>query len=371
MSTPLVSYEISTDREDLSDAISLLADRETPFLDVVMNGGLAATNTRHEWVNTKLVGFKDQLNGSINSAVTTITVDGSYGGLPTKYVVGTIIKIDSELMRVTNVNSATSVDVTRGFNSTTAASHADNALVDIISKPKPEGFIPTESEHELGTKDYNISQIFYRYVSLSSTTQAIRVVGNENQMALQVQRKLKELMKEMERQAIRGVRYEDGSGDNRMFGGLDHYLTGTSVIDGQNAYLDYDVIDDAVFQLLNIGVTPNIILCSNDQKNRFNNLKIDRVKSAQAQSDKKINNLVEIYESEAGPLRLVRSNDVARDSLYILDTERIKVVPLQRQAVGMEPLAKVGLVDRVQVSGEYTMELRNPEAHIKINNLRV
>jgi hypothetical protein len=63
------------------------------------------------------------LNGAINNSVTTITLDSASGIL-----LNDVIRIDSEQMLVTGTG-ATSITVQRGYNSTSAASHSDNALV--------------------------------------------------------------------------------------------------------------------------------------------------------------------------------------------------------------------------------------------------
>ena len=64
------------------------------------------------------------LNGAINTSVTTITVDSTTGFSST----GTIY-IESEQVTYTGVSSTTFTGCTRGANSTTAASHADDGRV--------------------------------------------------------------------------------------------------------------------------------------------------------------------------------------------------------------------------------------------------
>ena len=64
------------------------------------------------------------LNGAINTSVTTITVDSTTGFSST----GTIY-IESEQVTYTGVSSTTFTGCTRGANSTTAASHADDVRV--------------------------------------------------------------------------------------------------------------------------------------------------------------------------------------------------------------------------------------------------
>lgn len=77
------------------------------------------------------------LNGAINSAVTSISVE-STGALLSTTAVPYVMQIDDEQLTVTAVVGATSpqtVTVTRAANGTTAASHADNA---VLVGPIPE-----------------------------------------------------------------------------------------------------------------------------------------------------------------------------------------------------------------------------------------
>jgi hypothetical protein len=70
-------------------------------------------------------GFRTLLNGAINSAVTTITVDSTQG-----YPASGEVIIDSERITYTGKTSTTFTGCTRGANGSTAASHSDNANVD-------------------------------------------------------------------------------------------------------------------------------------------------------------------------------------------------------------------------------------------------
>lgn len=74
--------------------------------------------------------FETQLNGSINSSTTTITVDSVAGvptGTETKYA-----RIDSEIISFTGVSGSNLTGVVRGVRGTSAAAHNDNAFVYVV-----------------------------------------------------------------------------------------------------------------------------------------------------------------------------------------------------------------------------------------------
>lgn len=68
---------------------------------------------------------KALLNGAINSSVTTITYDTVTGTIPSSG----LVYIDTEQIKYTSKNATQLLGVTRGVNGTTAASHADNAVM--------------------------------------------------------------------------------------------------------------------------------------------------------------------------------------------------------------------------------------------------
>lgn len=71
---------------------------------------------------------QDQLNGSINSSVTSATVDDG-----SKFHEGDIIEIESEALKVTNVSTNT-LTIIRGYAGTTAATHADDSVVYVVNE---------------------------------------------------------------------------------------------------------------------------------------------------------------------------------------------------------------------------------------------
>lgn len=79
---------------------------------------------------------QDTIQAEISASTTSITVGNADGanqiGLTPRFEVGQLVRIDSEYLAVTAVNTSTNVlTVVRGCNGTTAASHAAATRVDI------------------------------------------------------------------------------------------------------------------------------------------------------------------------------------------------------------------------------------------------
>jgi hypothetical protein len=111
--TPVQAYEISTEHEDLNDVLMTIQQRETPLLDMVMNEGMALTNTEYSWVDTTLYNFYTKLNATITAADTNIAITvNNVRGLPVVPPrAGARLRITtstgSELVDVVSVNSTT------------------------------------------------------------------------------------------------------------------------------------------------------------------------------------------------------------------------------------------------------------------------
>lgn len=88
------------------------------MMRIFLNG---STNRGYAQITSKP---DDQLNGAIDASVTTITVDSTTG-----FLTAGKIQIDSEIISYTGTNATQFTGCTRGVDSTTAASHSDNAIV--------------------------------------------------------------------------------------------------------------------------------------------------------------------------------------------------------------------------------------------------
>ena len=91
--------------------------------------------------------------------------------------------------------------------------------------------------------------------------------------------------------------------------------------------------------------------------------------AASAPQTETFKNLVGVYESDFGVCRVVLSRWVPAGTVLLLDSSRIDVMPLAGRSFHYKPLASTGDRESGQVIGEYTLELRNENAHGVITGL--
>ena len=79
--------------------------------------------------------------------------------------------------------------------------------------------------------------------------------------------------------------------------------------------------------------------------------------------------MLSVYESDFGVCRVILSRWVPQDTLLLLDSSRIEVMPLSGRSFHFKPLAATGDSQTGQVIGEYTLEMRNQNAHGVLSHL--
>jgi len=88
-------------------------------------------------------------------------------------------------------------------------------------------------------------------------------------------------------------------------------------------------------------------------------------------ADSSYRDLVSVYESDFGVCRVLLCRSVPADTVLLLDSSRVDVLPLAGRNFYYKPLASTGDYESGEVIGEYTLELRNENAHGVISSLDV
>jgi len=209
----------------------------------------------------------------------------------------------------------------------------------------------------------NYTQIFTETVSISGSLDAVSLHGIDREYDYQVINRLRELMRQLEQSVISGVKAaSNGQGSasvRRTMGGILSFITGTNAV--VNAAggddLDEERLNDAIRACWEKGGRPNAIVVSGFQKRR-----ISTFVSAGTQfvpGETKLKSMVEVYQSDFGQQKIILSRWVPKDTVLLLDLDKIQVMPLAGRNFQVKPLATTGDFRKAQVLGEYTMEIMN------------
>ncbi|MFG0251871.1 MAG: DUF5309 family protein [Phycisphaerales bacterium JB038] len=372
--------------EDVSDIIGIVSPYETPLLDHLGDPQRSATATVHEWLEDELLPNTDAIDhtGLDDSGTSITTFKVAHGE---RFQVGDQIKMagSSEVMLVTAVNTTPDpdeIDVVRGYGGSTKEEVTDGETIIILGNAALEGADRPATRFTNRSRKQNFTQIFTAAVEVSGSQLAANQIGLADELDYQKQERLRELIRDLENCVINGV-----AATSNPQGGADVRRTMRGIMPSLSTNLfepgvgDLPAGDGAGSDLLNEAVLNaalrqvweqssggiDTIAVSGFQKRRINSFLADG--RSFGPRDENFRDLVSVYESDFGVCRVVLSRWIPADAVLLLDSSRVEVLPLSGRSFFYKPLAASGDSEVGQVIGEYTVEMRNENAHGLIQGL--
>jgi hypothetical protein len=225
----------------------------------------------------------------------------------------------------------------------------------------------------------NWTQIFTAAVRVSGSDLAVRKLSVGDELDYQKQERLRELLRDLESTVINGTSPaatpQGSESVRRTMKGIIPSLATNVFAPGVGGFpADADLTEAQ----LNLGLRRiweqassrvDTIVVSGYQKRRINSF--ITATRAYGASDVAYRDMVAIYESDFGVCRVILSRSVPADTVLLMDSSRINIVPLAGRNFHYKPLASSGDYEAGEVIGEYTLELRNESAHGMITGLDV
>lgn len=317
-----------------------------------------------EWIEDELTGQTSALAATCSSTngttITLATGDGSDKLPPDIATYNTVIKIDHEYMLVTGVSSDVAT-VTRGYGSTTPATHASGATIHIISQLETEGADGKQAFARIRTRPSNYVQTFSRVVEVSGVQEAIKKLsGITSEIDYQIRQVMRQLALELEKTLIYGVADQVGTSSTfRTMAGLWHLISTNRASDsGSVSTADIEVDIRAIWDA---GGEPRVILTTGKLAQDICNLYSSRITqdSTVTLGGAKITQIINPLSD--GPIAIIPHRLMAAGEYFMLDTQRMALGYLR--PFHMKPLATDGDADRRWIGGDYTIELMNEKAH--------
>jgi len=371
--------------EDVSDIIGIVSPFETPLLDHLGDAKRSAMSTVHEWIEDALLPNK----GMIDQTVFTpdpLTATGIFVDDASVFKIGDLVRPgqSGEVMLVEAVDTVTNVlGVFRGYGATTAETLADNMELNILGNAALEGDDSPGARFSNRVRKSNYTQIFTSGIDVSGSLQASRAYGISDEVDYQKQERMRELLRDLENCVINGVAPtadQQGSGTvRRSMNGLIHSMTTNQFVPGAGAIplgdgggdeLNEVVLNAALKQIWDQssgGV--DTIVVGGAQKRKINGFATGS--RAYLPEDQTYSDMISVYESDFGVCRVILSRWVPTDTVMLLDSSRVSVMPMQGRSFHYKPLAATGDSVSGQVIGEYTTEFKNENAHGLISGLAV
>lgn len=364
--------------EDVADLVSVVSPYETPLLAHLGDARRAAMSTVHEWMEDTLLPNNDTVNQGTFTPnaqdATSITVNNGV-----RFQVGDMLRPGNatEVIQVTAV-AGNVLTVVRRYGNTPASAMSNGLRLTIISNAALEGAEAPASRFTNRTRKQNFTQIFTATVDVSGTMRAVRQHGVDDELEYQKQERLREMLRDLENAVINGAsgatNPQGNASTRRSMNGIVRQIATNTFTPGVNGFpAGTDLTEPMVNAALRLiweqssGRVDTIVVNGN-QKRRINQF-IPTSARHFGGSERSLSEMVGVYESDFGVCRVVLSRWVPGDSVLLLDSSRIEVLPLVGRGFHYKPLAAVGDNTPGQLLGEYTLEFRNENAHGLVRGL--
>jgi len=335
---------------------------DTPMQLLLPKVGVSAV--KHEWIEDELQGQTSSLAAACNS--TTATTIAVYAGDGTDKFPSdvatyqTVIRVDQEYMLVT-AKSTDTLTVTRGYGSTTAATHASGAVVHIISQLELEGADGKVAVARARSRPSNYVQTFSRTVEVSGVQDAIKKLGGvTSEITYQVMQTMRQLALELEKTIIMGVAAAAGNGSStfRTMAGLWALVATNRTSDSGS--IDTAAIEADIKTIWEAGGVPRAILTTGALAQDIANLYADRIRTDIQTTVGGVNITSIINPLGEGPIAIIPHRMVASGEYFMLDTARIALGYIR--PFFQKPLANDGDADKRWMGGDYTLEMFNQKS---------
>ena len=388
-------------KRQVDEAYRLLLTENRSIVGTLLTNGAGlpqGTNQKYEWLESQLSPTTFTVDGvtaiAANPATTTVTFDSTAG--MEAGMIFTFVDTDGNdvvdsagevlVLYVDAVVSATDADVViiNDLTGTNTASLPDDAVArftDATDENKKvfSGDNTWEPEFE-----FNNFQIFSQELELSDTVMNSLMYGEPNLSATQLEEAMYKMAQKMQIAASKGVRTQRGTTlygtvtSNGTLGGYQRYIdvAGGNQVDASAASLSQSLINDAAQAILEDGGQFNTIIC-NYQKAREISAFNTTGGNPQLERDDRgtgsyVVNFTHDMPVDGGLIsRIIVDNNVGNDKIFLVDLNRISLVPFKNRATRLVDTTRNGQDGKSwDLRGEYTLCVKDgKKSHAVIKNL--
>lgn len=360
------------EREDMSQAVDILLAQDKDmrfcsFVNFLKRPTKKVSAQKHEWmyVSARPVEITSGTSGSgllwdSSSATTNLTINSSYTA---KLREGDVLLLGNglEVVIVKSVNvSANTIEVyERGHGSSSGAAQGTTAFtIKIIGNAQIEDDDPISAYFQGMTEAYNYTQIFEDCADQSGTVRRSAVAGGDT-LDLAVAVKLKELLRQLNRAAIWGLKNLDTTNKIGTMGGVREFFSGTKNFGSANSIA---LLEAFVVQAIDAGCSPSAIHGSPTAISKISQLFVGNV--SYKTSESKAGLSVATLNMSGLDIQLLPDRDVLSTELLLVDHDRVFLGPLEGAESGdwatYETYNKNLKQWKKQVGGEFTLEVQSP-----------
>jgi len=303
------TYDVSTIREDLADAMASISPTETIALTTF--GTRNVDNTYFEWseVDLAAAATNNQIEGDAglsNNAPTNAVRKGNYTAISAK-----VVEVSDTNQNVNGVANAQTVAKQVAYKLSELKRDMEKmALNNVAASAGASGTARTTAG-----------------LPAFLTTNVERGTGGANPTT-------------------------SGSGSAGY--------PNAAATDGTTRAITETLLKSVIASCWDEGADPSIVLCGSSQKQTISSFTGNATKYQEVDG-KRLTAAVDIYVSDFGSLQIVPARHIRARDVFVLDPSYAKIAYLQ--TARQKPLARTGLSERRLISAEWGLEVTSEKAH--------
>lgn len=370
------TLSVKLDKIDCSQVLAAVLLKDTALLGHVRMG-VAAENIEVNWIEDELNPAYVLASSSSNTTITVSTGKYTTASLGRFLRTGTILNpAGTELLvqMASTASKETGVTIA-AYGNTTWASWTMTKCY-IIAQPYKDLSSASEDMSQKRAKRKNFMQVFERAVEITQTRKNMAMEAVVDELQTQIKYRTFEIKRELNQSIIMGYPYYSGgfSGDieRRTMAGLvalirDWDLDATNeddTVTNVAGALTIGAINSLCYKLADAGgldETSDPIIVVGFQQQRIISSFESYLRRVE-QGERKIGYYHNVFLSDLGKeMPVVVDRWIPKDKLFILDRSRMSLRPMAGDQWHLEKMAKTGRNEKWQLSGQYTLELRNAD----------
>ena len=353
---------------DVSDQIVNVSPKLVPLLKRIGMSGRAGDNPKREWEEDVGIALTDTISTTTTMANTSVTALHLSGDNAFNFSIGDLLLIQDEQLRVTALAGDGQLTVSRGWGSTTAATHDSTVAITKIGTALPENTdTPLVGSVDL-TFPYNYYTIFNKAYQVSKRQQATSIYGVSDDMDYQAAKTLEHLMLLCEKNIFYGKRVQGSATAASNFGGLDVFITDNTDT-GSEALTEKKIMDLLQLCWDDVGHEnlPTLIVVNAWQKRKISD--IYRPMARMDRGSTKGGVVTDRIETDLGPLEVMLDHNTPTDRLFLLNPSFIEIGPYKDSTFYTAALPADGAYQKEHVYGDYSFQVKADKAHGSMTNL--
>jgi hypothetical protein len=367
------------DKVDCSQVLSavLVADRE---LLGHISMGPPAENIEANWIEDELVGctFFGWCSGSASIYLEGFSTSNSVSLILRPYSILQAEGEDWYFQVASIVTNATVHGGSYGLTSGSFSTVSTSTLWRVVGSPYTDSADASPDVSSSRAKRRNFTQIFESAVEISQTRKGMSMEAIVDELQTQIKYRTLEQKRQLDMAVISGVAYASGAStkspdvEYRTMQGIIKYIrdydmdntneddlvtnvAGALTIEGLNGLLykifDAGGLDEMSDPIIVVGGYQQRVIASWEKELR-------RVE----QGERQVGYYRDVFMSDMGKeFPVVMDKWVPKQNLIVLDRARVSLRALVGDAWHMEKMAKTGRSEKWQISGQYTIEVRNAD----------